>query len=58
MFYENFDNFEELGFLFYGENLEYGILEKLVKNLVKDVKNIQNTFIINNIFRKNNQSNY
>ena len=46
VFYENFENFEELGFLFYGENLEYGILEKLVKSLVKDVT----TFSLSIIF--------
>ena len=37
VYYENFENYEEFGFLFYGDNLEYGILETLIKNLVKDV---------------------
>ena len=56
MYYENFDNLEELGFLCYGENLEYGLLEKLVKSLVKDV--IILLIDLNYISSKNNQNKY
>ena len=57
VYYENFDNYEEFGFLFYGDNLEYGILEALIKNLVKDVnkkkkiKNNNNLLIVEKIVK-------
>ena len=47
VYYENFDDFDELGFLFYGDNLEYNTLEILIKNLVKDV-NFFNNQLFNN----------